>query len=305
MLIYIVIVSIFSINSYQYTNMHKSLKWQLTTAAFIIAHWFFAIPAVAAEKPLHRDSILIASAKKGYFKSVEWLVSAGADVNMKDKRGETCLMYAVKKGNEEAFTSLMQSGADPLGKDKYGTSVLWRALHAKNWNPNILLPLLKADKRVNERDRNGRTPLMVIAKKSGPDYTNIILQLIQEGADVNAKDTLGNTPLMYALGTKFMGNNDHTMTMQILKSSGANMNARNDSGRTPLMFAAMNGRAMEVSEFVKTGIDVNIRDSSGKTALALAEESEKKQVKLPPNQRISKIGLEESMILLKNYGAKE
>jgi len=48
-------------------------------------------------------------------KMTELLINAGADVNMKNKRGETALMIAISYGHNDVVRTLLDAGAVKLG----------------------------------------------------------------------------------------------------------------------------------------------------------------------------------------------
>eukprot|EP01113_Clastostelium_recurvatum_P035393 TRINITY_DN492_c0_g1_i1.p2 TRINITY_DN492_c0_g1~~TRINITY_DN492_c0_g1_i1.p2 ORF type:complete len:211 (-),score=50.27 TRINITY_DN492_c0_g1_i1:761-1372(-) len=56
------------------------------------------------------------------FKSVQWLLGHGADINIKNNSGRTALMLAVKSGDARIVKELLSKGADPSRKDNLGMS---------------------------------------------------------------------------------------------------------------------------------------------------------------------------------------
>lgn len=104
---------------------------------------------------------------------VDLLISKGADVNAK------CEDY----GEQEGWTPLMRAA-------KMGTY----------GEPTTVKALVNAGADVNYFDKNGTTPLMVMAKEvaqygGGPRMETIVEFLVGKGADINARDNDGNTPL--------------------------------------------------------------------------------------------------------------
>lgn len=82
----------------------------------------------------------------------------------------------------------------------------------------------------NQKDKNGRTPLM-LAIKNGNDWG--IRSLLKSGADVNAIDSEGWSALMYAI--RYQNNLEF---VNILIQNGANITSQNKYGTTPLQIAA-------------------------------------------------------------------
>ena len=93
----------------------------------------------------------------GDVEAVKEFLAAGADVNVKDKRGFTPLHWASISGHKEAVELLIDNGAD-----------------------------------VNAMRGGGGTPLSYAASWG---HEEIVELLIANGADVNVKDAFSETPL--------------------------------------------------------------------------------------------------------------
>ena len=63
----------------------------------------------------------------GREKCVDFLIQAGADVNIQDQSGWTTLMYAAWMGKDRCFESLINGGADANIKDRKGSTALMKA----------------------------------------------------------------------------------------------------------------------------------------------------------------------------------
>lgn len=85
------------------------------------------------------------------------LVEAGADMHLRDARGDTVLHYAAKQNGAEDVEALLAAGMD-----------------------------------VDARNENGATPLHMAARAE--HGLEVIATLLQAGADPNATDKLGRTP---------------------------------------------------------------------------------------------------------------
>jgi hypothetical protein len=95
---------------------------------------------------------LIAGAEGGHIEIVKFLISKGADLNLKSKTGDTALICAIRKANIDIATLLITSGADV------------------NIAPNDI----------------GVTPLMLA---SGHGNEALVTLLIKKGANLNAATT--------------------------------------------------------------------------------------------------------------------
>ncbi len=78
---------------------------------------------VGRSTPLHM------TARRGSVLLAEVLVDAGAELELKDSKGETALRRAVNCGKEGMVTYLLSRGADPESRDKFGRTPLMAARH--------------------------------------------------------------------------------------------------------------------------------------------------------------------------------
>ena len=154
------------------------------------------------------------------------------------------LNRAVKKGNLKAVKSLVAAGAD-----------------------------------VNNKDRNGWTPLHLAAKRG---YLEIVKALVAAGADLSmsnrltqnsGQDKKGATPLNLARSY------DHQQVVQLLVTeiakylvaSGGDVNSKDMDNLTPLHYVAKYGTSPEMVDLlVDAGADVNIKQNTGWTPLHYA-----------------------------------
>ena len=147
---------------------------------------------------------------------------------------------------------------------------------------------LESGSGVNEKDKNGQTPLYFAANGAVAEL------LLSRGADVNARDKYGWTPLIAAMGfqtkgesmifvAKNGGANDQAAPTVVLPnkagikvredvavlliSKGADINARDRDGWTALHWA----QSKAVAELlIAHGVDVNTKDDDGHTPLHAA-----------------------------------
>lgn len=180
-----------------------------------------------ATHPAHpiRDDILT--------EVINFLLSLGADVNIKDEIGWTPLLHAVLGNSEPAILrTLLASGAD---------------VNARCECPGY--------------SDGGWSALMLAAQDQSSEIIKILLST---GADINARNNKEQTALILA------AQDQNSETIEILLGAGAAINARDNEGRTALIKAAEFGNMGAVQVLIDKEADVNIQDNNGQTALAWA-----------------------------------
>jgi ankyrin repeat protein len=90
--------------------------------------------------------------------AIDLLVVAGADVNLKNKKGMSALHLAAHFGHLEVVKALLRCRADPDAREKRGLTPMMCA--ASNGYVDIMKLLRDAGGNINGKDNEGRTPLM-------------------------------------------------------------------------------------------------------------------------------------------------
>ncbi|OGF68022.1 MAG: hypothetical protein A2Y62_14865 [Candidatus Fischerbacteria bacterium RBG_13_37_8] len=187
-----------------------------------------------------KETALIAAAKRGHSQIVKFLITKGANINLRDWNGNA-FDWAVDLGHFEVAKLLLDAGIDVNSKDNLGTPAICKAVK--------------------------RHSIELFIQGYRKRYKNIINLLLSRGAKINVKDNHGSTPLMIAseLGNK--------MVIPLLLSFGANINEQDKEGRTALMRAIIE-KNLEIPILLGNyKADVSIKDNNGKTALMYAEEN--------------------------------
>ena len=193
------------------------------------------------------------------------LLERGADVHIKNNRGETALLICTRHGSAvEALWALTKAGADVNVKDSRGNTPLMLATSSSRACPGIELPLLDHGANIDETNQSGNTPLLEAISRCN---TKIALSLVKSGACVNVKGAgaAGESPLTVAVKR---GLRD---VVGVLVDNGADINFQNSRhGATPLFLAIEAGHMDMVQYLIDQGADVNIVSDNKTSPLLLA-----------------------------------
>ncbi|XP_056007550.1 uncharacterized protein LOC125665455 [Ostrea edulis] len=238
------------------------------------------------------DFPLIVACEEGHVSIVKELVKAGADVNLRDFRGNTPLKAASEEGHVSIVKELVKKGADVNMQNESGDTPL--VIACRKGHVSIVKELVKTRAGVNLQDYRGNTPLINAYKKG---HVRIVEELVKAGADVNVKDEMENTPLITACvyghaniveelvragagvnvqdyrgdaPLKIAYKKGHVRIVEVLVKAGAEVNVKDEMGNTPLITACLYGHVNIVKELVKAGADVNVEDEMGYTPLLTA-----------------------------------
>ncbi len=242
-------------------------------------------------------------------------LAASADINARDQRGATPLMYAAAFGNAGQVKLLLEAGADVNARNAFNASALiWAGGDAVKSRM-----LIERGADVNVRTQQGRTPLLMAAKRQGNgDLIQLLLAkgadphaagdasllpaaqsgdieimrlLIERGADVNAVAyRWGETPLHNAAAS------GSVQAVRLLLAKGAKIDAALRTGMTAvrggtsvetgigtmtaLMWAAPSGSPEMISVLLEAGSNVNAQDIRGMSSLMLAVASETQDIEV-------------------------
>lgn len=206
-------------------------------------------------------------------KIVRVFLQAGMSPNAKNEAGETALTFALQKGDQNTIKVLME-GADINMKDEKGNAPLHLALTKDGLEP-IFDKMLEQGADVNVGGRSklieNQTPLYIAVVKKRED---LVQKLLEKGADSNIKDSEGAFPLAESVIGRVNPN-----IAKMLLDKGANVNAQEKNGATALIYVATNKqitadtRAELVRLLLDKGADKTIKDTKGRTAADWAKES--------------------------------
>ena len=200
------------------------------------------------------------AAADGDVMAVSGFISAGINVNAKNKDDDTALTAMAAQGNAKVIGELLRGGADVNAKGRNGWTALLLALQEEHADVvDLLLAQPNLDWKAETPDK--MTALMV-AVWHQQDVA--VRALLKRNVDVDHQDNDGDTAVHGAAlyrNAKMLG---------LLLDAGANPNLKNKLGGTALMWAAAYGHDDIVRDLLNRGADPKIRDIDGVTAAGWA-----------------------------------
>ena len=206
-----------------------------------------------------------------------YVVAARNDVEG-DARGETALTYAAARGDDLMVTLLAKAGADLDYHASRPQEPSWDSLTRASYtgDEQMVATLLRLGAKPNANVRPGEfsetTPLHAACLAG---HSRIVLKLLKANSRVNVRDAEGATPLLLAMSAKPSAKQSVALALLgPLLEAKASVNQADERGRTPLMEAAAKGYASCVKKLLDAGADPSLRDRGGQTAVARAMASE-------------------------------
>ena len=235
---------------------------------------------------------LLFACRKGQSESVNFLLEAGADVNIADALGNTILHFAVffrcgkdtlqkimcygvdvnavNNNNQtalllacgsaldECVKLLLANGADPnISESVTGFRCLHAAVLGKCTDETLEEIANKA--YVNAQAFDGQTALFFACSHR---QQNSIKVLLEAAANPNIASAKGHTSLHAAV----IGGCSKKIIRSIIKH-GSDVNGGNNSSRTSLMIASLQNNAGAINVLLNAGADITITDNTGITCL--------------------------------------
>ncbi|SCO05991.1 uncharacterized protein FFB20_12434 [Fusarium fujikuroi] len=209
------------------------------------------------------ESPLLLATRRNQIKSMEDLISAGADVNQQSDRGWSPLMVAVKEQNVESVKMLLKSKSNVSLCDVEGATALHHA--SIEAEPEVISLLLAAGASVKQRDAFRDTPLHGVAGSESTNHQDIqaaIEMLLVAGSDLEARDYQGHTPFLGSIAFNKLE------ATRALVNAGCSINVSNCDSQNVLHLVARKA-SLDLLRYLSildlSGINPYLQDSYGDT----------------------------------------
>ncbi|MBD0391596.1 ankyrin repeat domain-containing protein [Wolbachia endosymbiont of Pentalonia nigronervosa] len=222
---------------------------------------------VNAVEDINKETALHFAARCGHKEAVEFLLTAGANVNAKNKDNETPLYYASKHYYVEVANILLEKGADASIVSTYG----YTPLHFWSFRGDVdmvkAVLAAGADTNISAKNKYNETPLHWASKRGHSDVVEILLG---KGADVNIVSIYGYTPLHF---WSFRGNINMVRAV-LAAGAGASVNVINKHKETALHLASRRGHSCVVMILLAANASSLLKNDRNKTPVNLASNDE-------------------------------
>ncbi|CAN0377376.1 unnamed protein product, partial [Ectocarpus sp. 12 AP-2014] len=168
---------------------------------------------------------LIYACGSGHLSVVNTLLTAGADVSIRDVDRHSALDKAVYNGHVDVIGALLRHGADVNACDDVGCTPLHHA--AQEDQAGAIDALIQAGANIESSEGGLLTPLFFATTNCS---LKAVHTLLRHGASLTAQDTEGTTPLHRAC---YLQDRSVEATVELLLRWGADETAVDNDGHTP------------------------------------------------------------------------
>lgn len=254
------------------------------------------------------DDMIIEAVQIGDLLTVQQLLTqTGYSINRRYEEAKTLLMHAAGTGQSHLVDYLIGAGANVNLQDESGNTALHYASLANQ--VAVALRLLQlADLQLNLRNNLGNTPLISAISSNSAGVVNILLTSVnkERGLDINAANNERFSPIALAINANDLpllnrllqlradvgfilpdvtalqyavAHQKEAIVERLLELPGLDVNQKSPKGETALMAAAYSGNLNIARQLITRGALVVLQDNDGDTAIDFAKASESPQKK--------------------------
>lgn len=245
--------------------------------------------------PVTKKSALCIAAENGNFDVVNWLVTVGADMSLKDNVQNTALHISVLKKHYDIMKFLVENGSPVKCFNQAGsTSVHIAAETGDKKAIEIIVAGLEArdQKKGHQQGDDGQTETLInlnaeqLISRDSPlhlaarvNHTDVVEFLISKNANVNVKNNILQSPLLSACETQACLFEKKMGVVVALLKAGADIDIKatlrsispiRDTEVTPLMLAAMFDNLPLARLATEHKANLSILDNRGRSPIFLA-----------------------------------
>ncbi|KAK1824202.1 hypothetical protein LTR12_001268 [Friedmanniomyces endolithicus] len=198
---------------------------------------------------------------------VEFLVSAGFDVNEVGEVYDPALQIASERGSPEMIQLLLDKGADVNTQTLRGVDTSrWRPWNASSGTAlqaacaagrqEVAWLLIAEGANVNAQAGSLGSALCAASYHG---HTELVQMLLDEGADPNLSHGCNGSALELAVG--------YEKVLQLLIEAGANVDAQSDCHSNALQRASARGDITAIQMLLQAGADINVQGGEYQNAL--------------------------------------
>ena len=147
------------------------------------------------QRDIKGETLLQYAVRERKIRSVEFLLSRNAEVNCQDRFGLSPLFLCSRDRDVDFADLLIKAGAKTSLQEKVSGWNVFHKVAAENTGLITLSVLMQEKSGLNQRDKQGKTPLHIAVSRTPYADVAVVDCLLRNGAYVNALDNNGCSPM--------------------------------------------------------------------------------------------------------------